>query len=204
MIPRSDWCIIIPVNGVDVAKSRLQQLGEARAALARAFAQDVVAAASAARSVGRVVVVGDGSLLSEADRGPAVEVFAGPAELNTAIAAAESSARKAGYERIAVVVADVACVRPADFDEVLTMARAMARSFVVDHRGRGTTLLTTTGPGLAPSFGSDSATRHRASGAQPLEVSIRLRFDIDDPADITMAVAYGVGVHTAAVLSRLS
>jgi 2-phospho-L-lactate guanylyltransferase (CobY/MobA/RfbA family) len=57
---------------------------------------------------------------------------------------------------------------------------------------------------LAPSFGSESATRHRASGALPLDVTIRLRFDIDDPADITLAVAYGVGAHTAEVLSRLS
>ncbi|MCB0915978.1 MAG: 2-phospho-L-lactate guanylyltransferase [Actinobacteria bacterium] len=201
MIPRSDWCIIIPVNAAAVAKTRLRSLGPARTALARAFAQDVVAAASAAATVGQVIVVGDGSLLADADRGEAIAVDTGVAELNTAIAAAESQARAAGYDRIAAIVADIACVRPEDIDEVLTLARAAARAYVADHRGRGTTVLTTTGPGLAPSFGTESAARHRSSGAQPLEVSIRLRFDIDDPSDIAIAVAYGVGSHTTAALN---
>ncbi len=200
MIPRSDWCIIIPVSGADVAKSRLQPLGQARTTLARAFARDVVAATSSATSVGMVVIVGDGTLLSDADLGEAIAVEAGVADLNTAIAAGESHARAAGFQRIAAVVADVACVRASDIDDALTLARVAARSFVADHKGRGTTLLTTTGPGLAPSFGTGSAARHRSSGAQALEVSVRLRFDIDDPADITLAIAYGVGSHTTAAL----
>lgn len=195
---QSDWCVIIPVSDAATAKSRLQPLGELRMTLARSFARDVLAAVQASTTVSRVLLVGDGSLLPEVTTDL---IDPGPATLNPAITAAESRARALGYDRIAVIVADIACVRSSDLDSLLTRARSIPRGFVADHRAAGTTVLTTTGPGLAPSFGSASAARHRASGAVPIEVSVRVRFDIDDPADVTIASAYGVGRATAAALA---
>ena len=55
------WTVVIPVKAPAMGKSRLGPAvpPDARAALARAFALDTIAAALAARSVARVVVVGD-------------------------------------------------------------------------------------------------------------------------------------------------
>lgn len=199
---RSQWCVIVPVSASAVAKSRLSDLGEVRTALARAFTQDVLSAATSAATVSRVLLVSDGSLLSDsADTPPAVTaVVTGNGDLNAAIAVAEHRARAMGYQRIAVLVADIACVRSSDIDEVLGQARTVPRAYVVDHRGRGTTVLTTTGPALAPAFGVSSAHRHRASGAVALEVSARVSFDIDEPADITLALMYGVGEASSRAL----
>jgi 2-phospho-L-lactate guanylyltransferase len=195
---QSDWCVIIPVSDAGRAKTRLRPLGELRGRLAQSLARDVVAAVRGTRAVSRVLIVGDGSLLPEVTTDV---VDPGPAQLNPAIVAAESQARALGYDRIAVIVADIACARSADVDAMLTRARGLPRGFVADHLGVGTTVLTTTGPGLAPSFGTGSAARHQASGAVPLDVSVRVRFDIDDPSDVTVATAYGVGRATAAVLA---
>ncbi|GAA4380100.1 NTP transferase domain-containing protein [Agromyces bauzanensis] len=55
------WTVVIPVKAPASGKSRLVPgvTDAARAALARAFALDTIAAARAARSVERVIVVGD-------------------------------------------------------------------------------------------------------------------------------------------------
>lgn len=199
----SDWCIIVPVSATDTAKTRLRPLGELRAALARSLAEDVLAAVSSSPAVGRILLVGDGSLLpaAAADHRRTELVDVPVADLNSAITAAESHARALGYQRVAVIVADIACVRTADIDVLLTRARSITRGYVRDHRGGGTTALTTTGPALAPRFGPHSAARHHSSGAVPLEVSVRVRLDIDDPADVTVAAAYGLGPATVATLT---
>lgn len=206
MISRSQWCVIVPVSAATQAKSRLADLGDMRLALARAFTRDVLAAASSAATVDRVLLVSDGSLLSDTvDHHPKVTpVVTGNGDLNAAITAAESRARALGYQRIAVLVADIACVRGSDIEQVLGQARRLPRAYVVDHRGSGTTVLTTTGPALAPAFGTSSARRHRTSGAVALDVSVRLAFDVDEPADITLAVMYGVGSATSRALGAVS
>jgi 2-phospho-L-lactate guanylyltransferase (CobY/MobA/RfbA family) len=37
-----------------------------------------------------------------------------------------------------------------------------------------------------------------------IEVSVRASYDIDDPADISMALVYGLGAATSAVLAELA
>lgn len=199
MIQSAQWCVIVPVNALPRAKTRLHTLGTMRPAFARSFAGDVLQALHASTGVAHILVVGDGSLLSGT---VAVEwVDSGDADLNTAIVAAESRARQLGFARIAVIVADVPCLRPNDVEVVLTGARTRTRAFVSDHRGEGTTVLTTTGPALAPAFGPGSAARHRASGAVELEADIRIRLDVDLPDDIALALTYGVGSATTAALA---
>jgi len=199
MVGQSDWCAVVPLSPAAQAKTRLAPLGELRAALASALAADVVTALSGARSIARVLVVGDGSVLLPEDPAHTL-VDSGTADLNGSIATAESHARRAGFERIVVVMADLPCIRPDDVDELLARARSVPRGFVRDHRGTGTTVLTTTGPGLIPRFGRSSAAEHRADGAIEFEVAVRLRFDVDDPEDVTLAMAFGLGPATAAAL----
>lgn len=200
MVQRSDWCAVVPLSPAEHAKSRLAELGELRTALASAFAADVVAALTSSRSVAQVIVVSDGSVSLPASA-THVHVDSGTADLNGSIAAGESHARRGGFERIVVVMADLPCARPEDFDDLLTRARSVPRGFVRDHRGSGTTILTTTGPGLMPRFGRASAAEHRLEGAVEFEVALRMRFDVDDPEDVTLAMAYGLGSTTLAALA---
>lgn len=171
-----------------------------RTALASAFAADVIAALAASRTVSRVVVVSDGTV-PLTDAATHEHVDSGTADLNGSVAAGESHARRKGFERIVVVMADLPCVRPDDIDDLLTRARSVPRGFVRDHRGSGTTILTTTGPGLMPRFGRSSANEHRLEGAVEFEVALRMRFDVDDPEDVTLAMAYGLGSATTTVLA---
>ena len=200
MVQRSDWCVIVPLSSAAQAKSRLSSLGPWREPMALSLATDVISTLLAARGVSQVLVTSDGSLAVETG---AVHVDSGTADLNGSIQAAESRARREGFECIAVVMADLPCVRPEDVEDFLTRARRVPRGFVRDHRGSGTTVLTTTGPGLLPRFGGGSAAGHRAEGAVEFEVSIRMRFDIDDPEDITVALAFGLGPATSATLGQI-
>lgn len=200
MVQRSDWCAVVPLSPAEHAKSRLSPLGDMRAALASAFAADVMAALNSARTIARVIVVSDGSIPLPQESAHD-HVDSGAADLNDSIAAGESHARRAGFERIVVVMADLPCVRAGDIDDLLTRARSVPRGFVRDHRGSGTTVLTTTGPGLVPRFGRDSAVEHRNEGAVEFEVTLRMRFDVDDPEDVTIAMAYGLGPATTDALS---
>lgn len=206
MVRSSQWCVIVPVSPAAVAKSRLRPLGAARQQLARTFALDVIAAARHSVAVTHLLVVGDGTLVGEADleQDALLLVDTSVASLNESISAAESRARALGYSSIAVLVADIPCVRPADLDDLLTRAKAVPRGFVADHTGTGTTVLTTTGPALAPAFGADSAARHQGSGATRIEVSVRVSYDIDDPADIAMALVYGLGAATSSALGAIA
>lgn len=206
MVRSSQWCVIVPVSPAAVAKSRLLPLGAAREQLARAFALDVIAAVRDSAAVTHLLVVGDGTLVGEADldQGALLVMDTSVASLNESVSAAESRARALGYSSIAVLVADIPCVRPADLDELLTRAKAVPRGYVADHTGQGTTALTTTGPALSPAFGPDSAARHQGSGASRIEVTMRASYDIDDPADIAMALVYGLGAATSAALAALT
>ncbi|MFI0433478.1 MAG: 2-phospho-L-lactate guanylyltransferase [Candidatus Nanopelagicales bacterium] len=196
MIRQTEWCVVIPLSPAGRAKSRLGSLGALRQRLALAFATDVAAAAASASSVGRVLLVGDGTIaVTDAEL-----IDVGGADLNTAIAAGESEARKRGHDRVAVLVADLPAARSDAIDELLRQARTQPRAFVADHTNGGTTVLTTTGPALSPTFGPNSAARHRASGAVAIEVSMRLRIDVDVPEDLPLAQVYGLGPATSAAL----
>src|SRR5579884_600924 len=62
---RPGWSIVLPVKRLAAAKSRLDLAAADRSRLAGAMAADTVAAALAAPSVGRVVVVSDDELAAD-------------------------------------------------------------------------------------------------------------------------------------------
>ena len=210
------WTVVIPVKGARAAKTRLGPAvaDDARAMLARAFALDTIAAALAAGSVARVIVVGDDpELAGEAEF--LAEPVDGPRSLGRAIAHGIAQAQ-AGFERlsrqggIAVLLGDLPALRSDELDAALEAAARHPLAYVPDAEGTGTTLATAReGVPLDAHFGQDSAARHAAAGfadlaaVHPGAIAAGLRRDVDTAAELREAVALGVGARTSAVLRIL-
>lgn len=192
------WSIVIPVKG-STGKSRLDA-GDARAALAVAFARDTISAVRATASVERVVVVtGDPQVV----RGlHGIEVVDDPdaglrAAIQAGIAVLDDDAA------VAIVLGDLPALTPAALESALELAEKEPRSYVPDALATGTTLLAARrADALRHHFGPDSAMLHRRAGHIELPVApdSGLRLDVDELADLHLAVDLGVGVHTQAVL----
>ena len=131
-----------------------------------------------------------------------VSAISAPAGLNLAVAHGEAWARAHDHLRIAVIAADLPCLTADDVRTVLAGAALIPRGFVIDEGRSGTTMLTTTGPSLLPTFGEHSARRHLATGAEPLPATAAARLDVDQLDALLRARDLGVGAATAAVLSR--
>lgn len=191
------WTVVLPVKGQS-GKSRLDA-GDARAALAVAFARDAIAASVACPAVERVVVVTGDETVAATE---GVEVVADPgAGLHAAIQA--GIAVVAPGTPAAVVLADLPALTPEALDDALALAAEQPRSYVADAISTGTTLLAARrADALRPRFGEGSAERHRAEGhvELPVPVSSGLRVDVDELADLHLALDLGVGMHTRAVL----
>lgn len=203
------WCVVLPVKRLPLAKSRLgEEYAAARADLALAFALDTAAAALACPAVVRVVVVTDDTVAASAlTRLGAVVVGDEPdAGLNPALRHGASTARGlvAGCA-VAALSADLPALKAAELGVALDRASAWKAAFVRDAAGVGTTaVLATAGADLQPGFGAASAAAHLAAGHHEVRADDLpgLRRDVDTAADLTAAVALGVGAHTAAVLAR--
>lgn len=193
-----DWSIVIPVKG-SIGKSRLDA-GDARAALAVAFARDAVAAACATASVVRVVVVTDDPAVTRGLSG--IEVVADPGTgLHGAIRAGLAVLDPG--QPAAVMLGDLPALTPAALEGALALAGRERRAYVPDAIATGTTLLTATrADALRPHFGPGSAQLHRLAGhvELPVEPESGLRVDVDELADLHIAIDLGVGAHTRAVL----
>lgn len=202
------YALVIPVKDGGSAKSRLGVGGAAqRARLMAAFARDAISAAAACERV-TVHVVGDEAGLAGVLADLDVEVLPdeGGGDLNAALAHAAVRVARAEVG-IAVMLADLPCLRTEDLTAALDAADAVAgRSFVADADGTGTTLLVVPpGAELDPRFGAGSATAHAASGATRIGDGLAsLRRDVDTTDDLASALQLGVGVHTAAVTSGLA
>lgn len=200
------WSIIVPVKQTTIGKSRLTGLSdEDRSALALAFALDTVTAALSTHGVRRVLVVtNDPDSASFVRAGAEVLADQPDAGLNAAIAhgAAHVTATD-GTAGVAALTGDLPALTAAALVSVLTGA-TLARWFVPDSVGTGTTLLAARGVRLAPAFGPNSRAAHRASGAVEVDLpSLHpLRLDVDTESDLRYAVKLGVGTHTQAVLGR--
>jgi 2-phospho-L-lactate guanylyltransferase len=221
----SGWVAVVPVKDPVRGKSRLGEAGgrgvggrgssgdggrggtgggasEAeRAQLAQAFAQDVLVALKGAPSVSRVVVITDSAETSRLAKALGCESLDDPtSELNDAIKFAASS--MGGDDPICVWVSDLPCLQPDDVETVLAqaasaLAAGATQSFVPDDNSGGTTaLLARTPRYLTPHFGPNSAKAHEAAGAKPLTGTPRSRLDVDTQADLTRAIALGVGPAT--------
>ncbi|AWB96564.1 2-phospho-L-lactate guanylyltransferase [Agromyces badenianii] len=208
-VPTAAWTVVIPVKAPAGAKTRLAVAVPTveREALARAFALDTIAAALAARSVARVVVVGDdASLAGEAEFVP--EPVDRPRGLTRAIeygiAHAGASGDELEAQGVAVLLGDLPALKPEELDAALDAAARHPLAFVRDADGTGTTLATaSSGAVLRPHFGADSAARHAAAGFVELEASAGLTRDVDTIDALADALELGVGPLTSAAASRI-
>lgn len=200
------WGAVVPVKLLTLAKSRLDSYGgKARAELALAFADDVVAAALRCPLIERVVVVTDDVRAADALRRPGTCVVADlpGAGLNRALAHVAGLLRASDPGLgVVALTADLPALRADDLTAAL--AQVARRAFVPDLQGVGTTLLAAApGHRLEPAYGEASRRRHRASGATELSAPAGLRRDVDTPADLREALLLGVGPRTSAVVARL-
>lgn len=201
------FTLLVPVKDTRGAKTRLGVVGStARADLMGAFARDAISAARRT-PLAEVVVVGDAVTLGPLLDGIDVPVMAdeGAGDLNEALRRAAD--RLARPDRgVAVMLADLPCLRTPDLETVLSYAAAHSRrTFVADAAGSGTTmLLAPAGVGLDPRFGAGSAAAHAASGAHPMAGDLAsLRRDVDTTDDLDRALRLGVGPETSRVVRLL-
>lgn len=198
------WSLVVPLKPLVRAKSRLTRAtGEHfRPRLALAFALDTVAAALTCALVRDVAVVTDdpvasGELLA---LGARVVPDAPAGGLNAALAhGAEAVRAERPRAAVATLNADLPALRPSELEAVLAAAARFPRAFLADAANIGTTLLSAApGRELAPAFGGPSRARHLASGAREIELEgvTSVRRDVDTGADLSAALALGVGPRT--------
>jgi len=204
------WTVVIPVKGAPAAKSRLAPTvdDDGRAVLARAFALDTIAAALAAASVARVIVVGDdASLAGGAEFLPESADAGAERGLLPAIRRGIAHARSSAAVPVVVLLGDLPALRPEELDRALDAAGQHPLAFVRDADGTGSTLATAAaGVAFDPLFGPDSAARHATAGFVELDASGTpgLTRDVDTVDGLESVLHHGVGDHTAEAVARLA
>ena len=202
------WSVIIPVKGGERAKTRLRAPdGVDHSRLATALALDTIAAAAGTVGAGHVVVVtGDPAIVAQVTAQGVVVVDDPGGGLNPAISAGVAHLVARGASGgVAVLLGDLASVRPEDLAMALYATAAHPSAYVPDADDSGTVLLASTNPGrLVPHFGGRSDAAHRAAGFVRLDLDLpRLRRDVDDEGSLRTALCLGVGPHTAALLAQV-
>ena len=195
---------VVPIKALALAKSRLTLPDGQRRALTVGFALDTIAALLRSPLVLGVLVVTSDPDVTRRVLQPAVRVTpdAGVG-LDQAVRLGIAAANEwwPGHG-VAVVPADLPCLRPRDVTEVLVRASATGATFVRDRSGGGTTLVVAPA-GAAPvtGYGPASAARHLSLGLRPLEdAPVRARQDVDTLEDVRAARLLGCGPRTTAVL----
>ncbi|MBS2531446.1 2-phospho-L-lactate guanylyltransferase [Catenulispora sp. NF23] len=213
----TDWCLVVPVKRLGLAKTRLAGPGvppALRERLALAFATDTVNAAFSASGVADVLVVTDDPQAAEVlgEIGATIVPDTPDAGLNAAFMfGAAAARRKLGTDiGIAACTADLPALRAAELDIALAHIAEGVRSFVADAHDIGTTMLfAPPGVELDPRFGGPSRAAHAASGAlelagarfgQGIQIA-SLRRDVDTATDLADALLLGVGPRTTEVWS---
>lgn len=200
--------LIIAVKRLDAAKSRLSALftGDARERVVLAMLVDTISAAREVPGIGSIMVVTPDAVAAAAARDLGAAVVPDPTPpghpdpLNNAILAACQAFSPETTNRV-VLQGDLPALQAAELDAALVAAARHPRSFVADRQGSGTSALFAFGVPLDPRFGTDSARRHRDSGAVELAGKWPgLRCDIDTPEDLARARQLGIGPATAAAI----
>jgi 2-phospho-L-lactate guanylyltransferase len=215
------WRVLVPVRPAGAGKSRLRSATEnesAHTGLVRAIQQDALAAVLRARadvlassawqegveSIAGVYLISAPGVL---DVPPGVEILLDAGHgLNAALrGAAEETSRRHPADAVLALVGDLPSLRSAELREIIGQAANHERSFVADASGHGTTMLTArAGLRLEPSFGLESAVRHRAAGAIELSAGPGARQDVDTVEDLRRCLELGVGARTAEILAHLN
>lgn len=215
---------IIPVKRFGQAKQRLLERLDRpqRADLVKAMLADVLAAVCEADSVQRVVVVtGEGRAeriaMERAKRATTpIEVLQDPTDRGHSEAATLGIIRALalGAECSALLPGDCPLLDPAELDGALERMSAGTVAVIPDRHGTGTNgLLLAPADAIGPTFGPDSAERHRDRAARAgyevvTEALESLGLDLDTPDDLA-ALAAAVAERsdrapaTAAALERL-
>ena len=200
------WVALVPIQAPPRAKSRLVGL-PGREELAWAMACDTLVALSSCPEIEAVYAMTPDP--GEIPTTLAVRVLTDcePGNLNASlVGAAQRIAKDDGGHGLAIVLADLPCVRPADFTAALHTASRY--SIVSDQDGTGTTMLfdptgTSIPSRFQPHFGTHSCAAHVKSGATniapelPVAVRARLQRDVDTAVDLWDALRIGVGEHTS-------
>jgi 2-phospho-L-lactate guanylyltransferase len=188
---------IVPVKGLDQAKSRLagRLNPAARHRLVLAMLADVLTALRGCAAVNRTIVVTPDHDVAAAARDLGAEALMEDepsGNLNVAIGLAIDRASRDGAARALIVPADVPRATAAEFDVLLATAErtGAAVAVVPSHDGRGTNALVLRPTGvLAPAFGPNSCQRH-LSEARSRSLARRvielpgLSFDVDETSDL--------------------
>lgn len=201
----ADIGVVIAVKRLAAAKTRLAPVFSSadREKVVLAMLLDTITAASAIETLAAITVVTPDIAAAKAAAEHGARVLTDPTPhghpdpLNNAIAAAEAEVR-ARTPNIVALQGDLPALQPRELASVIEAGRGHRRSFVGDRHGTGTSALLAFGVPLNPSFGADSARRHRDSGAVELTGDWPgLRCDIDTPEDLAVARRLGVGAATA-------
>ncbi|WP_432511300.1 2-phospho-L-lactate guanylyltransferase [Kineococcus sp. SYSU DK001] len=196
----SGWRVVVPVKGGDEAKTRLALPPRGRRELALAMALDCLTACLATPGVGLVVCVSDDpDVLRAARAAGTATVCPGRPGLDRALEAGLASLERGPT---AVLLGDVPALRPHDLAAALAEAlRVPGPALVTDADGTGSVLLADRDGDVPHRFGPGSAARHLEAGARPLGAALpSLRRDVDTLADLTEALALGVGPRTRRAL----
>jgi 2-phospho-L-lactate guanylyltransferase len=185
---------ILPVKRFDAAKRRLAAgLDDSRRrALAAAMLEDVLEAASAARQVGRVIVVSGDPEAQELAAAAGAETVPDPADEGHVEAALAGIARAEVQHDGPVVLlpGDCPLLDPRELDRLLTGVPDHFVAIVPDRHGEGTNALVLSPPdAIRPAFGEGSRARHEAAAREAgvpfaVEELASLALDLDTPADL--------------------
>lgn len=205
-----DVALIIAVKRLAAAKTRLAPVFSARTreSVVLAMLVDTVTAAAGVAAVGSITVVTPDDAAAAAAVRLGAQVIADPTPeghddpLNHAIATAERFVAES-FANVVALQGDLPALQTQELAEAIAAARAHRRSFVADRLATGTAALCAFGTALEPQFGSDSAARHRRSGAIELTGAWPgLRCDVDTPADLAAARRLGIGGSTARAIAH--
>ena len=185
---------ILPVKRFGAAKQRLAANidDERREAVVAAMLEDVLEAASAARSIERIVVVTDDPRAREIAGAAGAEVIPDVAEggHSEAALAGIALASDRGAECVVMIPGDCPLLDPRELDHLLTGIPGSYVAIVPDRHGTGTNALALSPPGaIRPSFGEGSCERHVAAAREAgipfsVEPLASLGLDLDTPADV--------------------
>jgi 2-phospho-L-lactate guanylyltransferase len=207
----STWGII-PVKHLREAKSSLSSrlTPEGRRQLVLAMLADVLNATGRAPSLLCTTVVSpDEEVLASARAHGAVGIFEPGLGLNGALGLAVEHVKSSGATSVLILPGDLPLLRPADVENIVTMASARRDAVIAPSKENGTNALFLRPPTLiAPKFGGESFPLHgreafRAGVKPHIYRSPTIAFDVDKPEDLTHVRTLGVGTQTHKFLSEL-
>jgi 2-phospho-L-lactate guanylyltransferase len=200
-------CVIVPVQALDAAKSRLAEVlaPAARADLVRAMLGDVLAAVRAAHAGALLLVTPDARYADLAAEAGAVVLGDAGTGYNAAVRLALASPEASAAGAAAILPADQARAQPAELGAALA-ALADHEVVLVPSLDRGTGLLALRPPdAIEPAYGPGSAASHERAARQAGRALALLRLpslqrDVDTVADLLEA-GPPLGARTSAFVA---